>query len=146
MLTYGHKKAQGGTMKPLRKLAVLLACLLLVTQASAQVIIVPVNIFPSFTSAAPGRLHQIRSVAVISAIGESLTLVNVHALSANATRKIDITGWKLDDAKTIAIKAGLSAQYTIRDVPHDRKALAALEHGGGSEAAIAFLRQLPRPN
>lgn len=75
-------------------------------------------------AAKTGDYSNIHSVAVISAIGQTLTLGSVALLASH--KDVDVSDWGLDDFVTSSLKQYLSSRYTTKDVAYDRAALARI--------------------
>jgi len=73
-----------------------------------------------------GDTSGIKTVAIISSVGEKVTL-GVTALFA-LHKDIDVSDWKLDDTIESTVAQYLSSKFTIKNVPHDPAALAAISN------------------
>jgi hypothetical protein len=92
-----------------------------------------------------GDYRNIHSVAVLSAVGQSMTLQKAGLLLPQR-RDVDITSWKLDDQVESALRQYLGTRYAIKDIPADRGALARIPNGAwdfSKPAFHSFLTSLP---
>ena len=102
-----------------------LLLVLLAMPAQAQFIIVTGPAQPPVPFARPGNYGNVRTVAVLSGIGQTLTLERAIVLLPQI-KKLDISGWGYDDAITALIKKHLAARFEIKDVDYDKSALALI--------------------
>src|ERR1043166_3533834 len=95
-------------------------------------------------AAKTGDYSNIHSVAIISAIGQTLTLGSVALLASH--KDIDVSDWGLDDFVTSSLKQYLSGRYAIKDVAYDRAALARIPNShfdtNSAKAVSDFLAAL----
>ncbi len=127
----------------------LLAVAMLVAAASganAATVFVPSYVTPPrVEEAQPSDYRNIRSVAVISALGENLTLRNNHFLGPQE-HELDIGDWKIDAEIEARLKQYLSARFSFRQVSFEREALARISDnrlGDLFSGFSDFLEKLP---
>jgi len=97
--------------------------------------------------AVTGDTTKIHTVAIVSAIGQTLTLGRAGLLATH--KDVDIADIKLDDVVDSELRKYLAGRFTFVDVPYDRAALAAIPNGklDSSTAAVhAYLAALPGQN
>src|SRR5690348_11818454 len=112
-----------------RACVLLAALLVLMPCAHAAVIAMPAGKAPPCVPAAhTGDLTNIRTVAVISAIGQRFTVSRVSGWF-NKTNELDIQDWRLDDVASAEVKNLLGSRFAFKDVAYDRSALAAIPNG-----------------
>jgi hypothetical protein len=102
-----------------------LLIVLLAMPAQAQFIIFTGPSQPPVPFARPGNYDNVQTVAVLSGIGQTLTLERTTVLLPQI-KKIDISGWGYDDAISTLIKRYLADRFKIKDVDYDKSALAAI--------------------
>jgi hypothetical protein len=88
---------------------------------------------------------RIRTVAVVSAIGQTLTVQRTTVLLPQSG-SLDIAGWKLDEQMESALQHYLADRFEFRDIHADRAALAHIPNGiwNYSKPAVrSFLAALP---
>jgi hypothetical protein len=119
-------------------IAVCLAAFLMAPPAGAQIIGPP--LFNLLRDPEPGDYSGIRNIAVISAIGQNMTIVRHGFLTRE--NAIDIRSWQFDDKIVAATRHYFGARYTTVDVPHDRAALADIP-AGRDMALRDYLMALP---
>ena len=101
---------------------------------------------PNLPGAQTANLAAIKTVAVISAIGQTVKVEHI-GFWGTTTNVVDVTDWKLDDLTTALVKRLLGARFAFKDVAHDRAALAAIPNGpmdNSTTALAAYLASLPR--
>ena len=82
-------------------------------------------------------MSRIRSVAVVSAIGDVMHLLNGgHALIDKTDEIVPTSNWGIDDQAEAAARDFLAPHYTVKSASIDRRALAG----------ITLLSQLPIPH
>jgi hypothetical protein len=117
-----------------------------VPSASAAIIFIPMFIPPpSVPGAQTSDYQNIHTVALISALGQHLTMRNNHFIGPREHR-LDIRDWSLDDAIASWLKQYLSPRFAFREIPYDRTVLAAVPNGkwdGLSSKFSAFMKTLP---
>jgi len=106
-----------------RKWIAVLVLVLLAMPAQAQFIIVTGPAQPPVPFARPGNYDNVRTVAVLSGIGQTLTLERTTLLVPQI-KKLDISDWGYDDAITALIKKYLADSFEVKDVDYDKSALA----------------------
>ena len=93
-----------------------------------------------------GDYSKIKTVAVISAIAQKLTLGS-PALLEKKHKEIDVSDWALDRVAEKTVAQYLASRFTVKDVPHDPAPLAAIPNDHfdtGSEKPVrAYLAALP---
>jgi hypothetical protein len=84
-----------------------------------------------------GGMDEMKSVAVVSALGDKISLVTVNVLSANETKDVSIPDWNLDaEIERIAGDA-MAKKFAVKSVPIDRALLAPLlTFAGGRVPAL----------
>jgi hypothetical protein len=105
---------------------ILMILLLAENRAESQVyvpIIVPQT--PVLPVTAKADYSAIHSVAVISAIGEKLTLSYGNFLG-NTSKDIPIQDWNIDALVETRLRQYLSSRFTFKDILYDRAALAKI--------------------
>lgn len=92
-----------------------------------------------------GNYAGIHSVAVISAIGQTLTLGNAALLTTHSS--LSIADWNFDRGVEDIVSRDLAGRFTVKTVAHDSAALAAIPNGfydTSSEKALqAYIAALP---
>jgi hypothetical protein len=92
-----------------------------------------------------GNTSSIHSVAVISAIGQSLTLGNAALLATHST--LSIADWNFDRGVEDIVSRDLAGGFTVKPVAHDSAALAAIPNGfydtSSAKALQAYIAALP---
>jgi len=119
-------------------IAVFLAAFLMAPTASAQIIGPP--LFNLLRDPEPGDYTGIRTIAVISAIGQNMTIVRRGFLTRD--NPVDIRAWQFDEQIVRATQHYFGTHYTMVDVPHDRATLAAIP-AGRDRALREYLMALP---
>jgi hypothetical protein len=107
-------------------------------------IFIPGSSVPEVPPAKVGDTSQIHSVAIISAVGQTMTLGSIGWF--NTRTSLPIADWKLDDLVDATLRKHLAGRFTFVDVPHDSAALAALPDGSLDSAKSpghAYLAALP---
>lgn len=92
-----------------------------------------------------GSYQNIHNVAVLSAIGGSMTFQN-HYFVAPVTGSRDISEWKIDELVDAMLRQYLGSRFNVRAVPFDRAALAAIPNGPWNASGgptRRFLQSLP---
>ena len=74
-----------------------------------------------------GDYSKIHSVAVISAVGQSLMLGRTGLLASHST--LDIADWRLDQNVETLMGKLLATHYAVKDIPHDSAELAKIPNG-----------------
>jgi hypothetical protein len=125
-------------------IAILAISLLGGTVAQAQV-----PMFFVYTQHIPaahvGNYENIQTVAVISAIGQKVT-ISYSNFWGSDSEEIEISQWGIDDQLTDAVKEYFDGRFDVVDVPHDRAALAAMRNGQlvvSTTELVEYLRALP---
>jgi hypothetical protein len=133
----------------LRLLAVALGVLFCATSVSNAQIFIPI-ITPAYPQAFPqaqtADYQKIHTVAVISAIGDHISMHGASFWSSK-TRNLDLSGWNLDDEIQAQLKKQLSARFSFKEVPFDRAALAKIPNGplvNYLSGFSGFLQTLPQ--
>ncbi|HEX4860457.1 MAG TPA: hypothetical protein VFV07_04415, partial [Rhizomicrobium sp.] len=72
----------------------------------------------------PGDYSHIHRVAIISAIGQSMTLGSIALLSSHST--LDIAAWNMDQTVETIIANHLKDRFEVKNVTHDRAAVAQI--------------------
>jgi len=75
-----------------------------------------------------GDYSQIHTVAVVSAIGNTLELHHQGFLDS-ASKTIDISGWGIDAAVEADLQRYLAPRFTFKTVTYDRAAIERLDNG-----------------
>jgi hypothetical protein len=92
----------------------------------------------------PGEYTNIHTIAVISAVGQSLMLGRAGWLASHST--LDISDWRLDESIEALTGKLLSSKYTVKQVPHDIAALAKIPNGfldtSATKAMQAYIQAL----
>jgi hypothetical protein len=100
---------------------------------------------PMFPPTQVGNTSNIHSVAVISAIGQTLTLGNAALLATHST--LSIADWNFDRGVEDIVSRDLATRFTVKPVAHDSAALAAIPNGfydmSSAKALQAYLAALP---
>ena len=82
------------------------------------------------------KTSGIKTIGIVSAMGDTVVYQRVGAVPSHSeTTSGDTSSWQLDDFVTNAIKAKLSARYTIVSIDADR---AALRRPRKTDDALAF--------
>lgn len=92
---------------------------------------------PQLSGANPGDYSRIHTIAVISAIGEKLTLQHFSFLDV-FTKPLDIRDWSIDDLIAAVLKKYLGARFSFKSAQYDRAALAAIPNGHFSVSTKPF--------
>jgi hypothetical protein len=133
-----------------RVVAATMAAILLTVPAFAHggggAIYVPIYAPPPTVPGAEqvGAIDKIHTVAVISAIGQHLT-VGRNGWTSDS-KSLDISDWKLDDLVIADFDALSKGRFAFKDVPYDARALAAIPNGplnNSKQALKSFLGALP---
>ena len=96
---------------------------------------------PSMVPAAQnGDYSRIHTVAIISAIGNGLTLHDSVIWSGPDQPPVDIKSWGIDARVEDELTRFLGNRYTIKHVEYDRAGIEALENGKGAIDPVARLR------
>ena len=82
---------------------------------------------PGLPNAKTGDYANIHSVAIVSAIGQTMTLGRAGWLAKH--KDITIADWKIDDLVDATLRRYLTGRFTFVDVPHDSAALQAIPNG-----------------
>src|SRR5436190_9264299 len=78
--------------------------------------------------AAPPRLQAIKTIGVVSAVGDEFTLTNAGLTGIeNGSRVLSIEAWGLDDLIVSRISALLSRRFQVQPVTYRREAFATIE-------------------
>jgi hypothetical protein len=99
---------------------------------------------PVVPHALRGDYSGIHTVAVVSALGQELTLGSSGLLAQHKT--LDVSDWNLDDKITATLSRYLATRFKLATVPYDRAALAHVENGRFDNSAPAlhdYLAALP---
>jgi len=96
---------------------------------------------PQVPAAVTGAYERFHTVAVISAIGATLTLNNQHFLGTK-TGALDIADWRIDDQVNSSLHQYLGARFTFKDVAYDRGALASIPNGAWDDSRVALRKYL----
>ena len=81
---------------------------------------------PGVPNARPA-IANIHSVAIISAIGQTMTLGRAGWLAKH--KVITIADWKIDELVDATLRRYLAGRFTFVNVPHDSAALQAIPNG-----------------
>lgn len=88
---------------------------------------------------------NIHSVAVISGIGQNLTLGKAALLTTHST--LSIADWNLDRGVETTLAHYLSGGFMVKEVPHDSAALAQIPNGhfdtSSAKTLQAYIQSLP---
>jgi hypothetical protein len=127
----------------IRFLVLLTLLAMIAGPARAVVIFVPIYVPPpTVPGATAADYRNIHTVAVISALGQKLTLRNYHFIGPKEHQQ-DITSWKLDEDVEAQLKKYLAGRFAFKDVAYDRAALAAIPNGkwdGMSSKFTGFMK------
>lgn len=109
---------------------VVAAFLAVIIPAQAQVIIfVPTGpSAPPMPRAEPGKYDNIRTVAVLSGLGQRLTIERRHPLLTKVDR-IDIGSWGFDDAIVAFVKRYVGERFQVKEIAYDRREIAQIPDG-----------------
>jgi hypothetical protein len=114
--------------------------------ANAQMFFVIPNYPQAFPRSLKGDYQNIHTVAVISALGDHISLhLNDFWHAKNKT--IDLQSWKIDDDIEAQLKNRLSPRFAVKDVRIDRSALAKVPNGqldNYLSGFSGFLQTLPQ--
>jgi hypothetical protein len=100
---------------------------------------------PGLPPAETGDYSRIHTVAILSAIGQTLTMRTAGGAFGHGN-DIDIRSWKLDDLSTSIASRYLSTRFTVKDVAFDRAGLAAIPNGtwvSSGKGVKSFLATVP---
>ena len=75
-----------------------------------------------------GNYSAIKKIAIISALGDNLTLKEEYFLGSKSAQ-INISDWRIDELATNAIARHLSSKFEIESVAFDRNSIARLPNG-----------------
>jgi hypothetical protein len=91
-----------------------------------------------------GDTSRIHTVAVLSALGPNLTLMNTHFLGTK-TSQLNISDWAIDDEVDMLMKRYLHGRFAFKDVLYDRTVLNAIPNGvWDSQSGFSkYLRTVP---
>jgi hypothetical protein len=92
-----------------------------------------------------GDYSAIRNVAVISALGDTLCVIDNSGFFGR-DHEVDIAAWAMDAQIVAASRDYFAGRFNIVDVPHDRLALAQYPNRGllrSNQAMEEFLAALP---
>lgn len=78
-----------------------------------------------------GGMDEMKSVAVVSALGDRISLVTINLLSANETKDVSVPEWTLDSEIERIAGDILSKKFTVKPALADRSPLASLETFAG---------------
>jgi hypothetical protein len=101
---------------------------------------------PALPPAVIGNTSAIHTVAIVSAIGQTLQINRHLGLWNDSSKSVDITDWKLDDRATADLRKWLGGRFAFRDVPYDAAALAEIPNGAWDTSTTDlenFLRMVP---
>lgn len=114
---------------------VLLALAILMATAPSALahggaVFIPIVVYtpPMVPPASRGGYDHIHTMAVVSALGNTMRLQNDHFLGADS-RQFDITDWKIDDLVTAMVQKYLAPRFAFKPVNVDRAAIASLRNG-----------------
>jgi hypothetical protein len=97
---------------------------------------------PNVPKAKTGDYSQIHKIAIVSAIGQTMTVGSTGLFAKHSN--FDITDWKLDDLVETTVRKYIADRFGIIDVPYDRAALASIPDGYGPRDRMhAYLAALP---
>lgn len=100
---------------------------------------------PMFPPTRVGDTSSIHSVAIVSAIGQSLTLGDGALLATHSS--LSIADWNFDRGVEDIVSRDLATRFTVKPVAHDSAALAAIPNGfydtSSAKALQAYLAALP---
>ena len=108
-------------------------------------LLVFVSFFAPVTARAGADLSRIKTVAVISAIGDHVTISSEHFIGSQ-TKSLDTHDWNLDAEVETRLRQYLSRRFEFTDIPYDRAKLAAIPNGhwdGLISGLPGFLKSLP---
>jgi hypothetical protein len=121
---------------------VLLASPVLAHGGGGGFVAVPIYMAPPQLSGAnPGDYSKIHTVAVISAIGDSLTLQHLSFLDTT-TKSLDTRSWKIDDLVDAVLQKYLGSRFAFKAAEYNRAALAAIPNGHLSVSTKPFAQFL----
>lgn len=127
-----------------RFLGVAIAALLVCTPAWSHgggFVVVPVYVgsaAPSLPPAKTGDYRHIRTVGLLSAIGESFT-VQSHATGIfGHSKQFNIASWKMDDLAASVVRRYLAGRYVVKDVAFNRAALEAIPNWAWTDSSKNF--------
>ena len=89
-------------------------------------IVVPIPV--TLPSAQTGGYDQIHTIAVLSSLGDTMQLQNVHFVGTKS-RTLNIADWNQDGVANSLLQNYLSSRFTVKTVSYDRAAIAALPNG-----------------
>jgi hypothetical protein len=119
-----------------------LLCLSAAT-ANAQILFLPYYIPNVLPEAEIGDYSKVHSVAVVSALGPTMTLTPEGSLSP--PRSMNITAWRLDDAVSNLIAGYLSGRFETKEISYDRATLSKIPNSALNDsrgALRAYVRAL----
>jgi hypothetical protein len=87
-----------------------------------------------------GDYRAIHSVAIVSAIGTEFPLHTDHLFGS--TKKVDISGWKVDDVAESLVRSDLRSRFTYVTATYDRAALAKIPNGEFTNSRDALRKYL----
>jgi hypothetical protein len=100
---------------------------------------------PVVPAAKTGDYSGIKTVAIVTAVAQRLTLGSKALLSSH--KDIDVSDWNLDPVVEATVAKYLSGRFTVKTIPYDRAALAAIpnSHFDSNSDKIAddYLSKLP---
>jgi hypothetical protein len=82
---------------------------------------------PMVPPAQVGSYSNIHTVAVLSGVGQTMTLGKAALLTPHST--FSIADWNLDRAIEDSVSRDMATHYTVKPVAHDSAALAAIPNG-----------------
>lgn len=97
------------------------------TPAASQIVFFMATA-PELARPAVGNYGPIRSVAVLSAIGSQVTLINSYFFSTK-TKKLDAAEWQIDGLVEKAIKTYLGDRFEYHDIPFNHRSLETIPNG-----------------
>ncbi|HLY07370.1 MAG TPA: hypothetical protein VKR31_16610 [Rhizomicrobium sp.] len=92
------------------------------------VVVVPYSQEMVLPPARVGHYESIHTVAIVSAVGQFLRLEKA-ALLLPHNKRLDITGWKLDDQVESVVSHYLQSRFAVKSVSADRQAIALMPNG-----------------
>jgi len=89
-----------------------------------------------------GDTSHIKTVAVLSSVGQSMQLRSAGGDWVADKKLVDVSMWGLDDFVTDNLSRHLLERFTVKALPYDRKALAAIPTGDNRSSAEVLKKYL----
>jgi hypothetical protein len=109
-------------------LAILLSLLVAVPVQAQVMIPMYIPVIRNLPPVKKGSYEGIRTVAIISAIGQRLRVLNIGFLAPKQA-DIDITSWGIDEQLTAAMAEYLATNFEVKPISFDAAALAKIPNG-----------------